>query len=63
MRPHRVPQGDLEAIACVAAFLVNCEDNFPGTMYGSWTVTEALEAMAHLVGCSTDQLRQIGAKR
>lgn len=58
-----IPIGDIEAMACVAAFLVYCERDHPGMMYGSHTVEEAIVALAHTIGCTPKQIRQIGGTR
>ena len=55
-----VLQGDIEAIATVASFLVHLERDHPHMYYGAHRIDEAIEALAHLVGCPADRLRLVG---
>lgn len=50
----------IENIACVAAFLVYLEkEQGPNAMWGSRTVSEAIEAFANLCHMKPDSLREL----
>lgn len=57
-RWHQMPRGDREAACSVVAFLVYAEADRPAAAYGTWRVTEALEAACHLIGCSAADVRR-----
>lgn len=58
MRWHTLPIGDRQAACSVVAFLVYAERDDPAMMYGTWPVSEALEALCHLLGMNAGNVRR-----
>jgi hypothetical protein len=58
-----VPQGALEALTDVAAFLVFAERENPNMRFGARTVSEAVEALAFVIGCTPARLRQVAEEK
>lgn len=52
-------QGGIDAVTIIGAFLANAEADSPSLMFFSWTVTEAVEALAWLLDCKPDDLRRL----
>lgn len=54
----RLRHGTLSAITTVAAFLVWAEKENPDMTFGSYNVSEALEAFAHITNLPLNNLRE-----
>lgn len=51
-------EGDKDALAILASFLVYAEDENPCMMFASHTATDAVEALAHFMKVPVHKLRQ-----
>lgn len=58
----KVPEGDQLAIAQLVNFITKLALEQPGLQCGNTTVEEAIEALAHLIGSSYEELVEVGKR-
>lgn len=59
MKTPLITKSDIPDVATVVSFLVHCEIDNPGMMYGSWKIEEAIDALAKLLRTTPEVLRNI----